>query len=61
MKKEMVVAVNYDDQLMDVVDRIAIALRPFNIVIEDDEEKNEESYQDGDGRMWYIIKEGTIE
>ncbi len=51
--------INYDDQLDGVVDSVNYLLQDYDLVFELDEQKNEESYEDGDGRMWWVLKELT--
>ena len=53
--------INYDDQLDGVVDSVNYLLQDYDLVFELDEQKNEESYEDGDGRMWWVLKELTNE
>ena len=49
--------INYDDQLDGVVDSVNYLLQDYDLVFELDEQKNEESYEDGDGRMWWVLKQ----
>lgn len=53
--------INYDDQLDGVVDSVNYLLQDYGLVFEEDDDKNEESYKDGDGRMWWVLKELTNE
>ncbi len=53
--------INYDDQPDGVVDSVNYLLQDYDLVFELDEQKNEESYEDGDGRMWWVLKELTNE
>jgi len=49
--------INYDDQLNGVVDSVNYLLQDYGLVFEEDDNKNEQSYQDGDGRMWWVLRE----
>lgn len=49
--------INYDDQLDGVVDSVNYLLQDYGLVFEEDDNKNEQSYQDGDGRMWWVLRE----
>ena len=51
--------INYDDQLDSVVDSINYLLQDYGLVFEEDDNKNSESHENGDGRMWWTIKELT--
>ena len=49
--------INYDDQLDSVVDSVNYLLQDYGLVFEEDDNKNSESHENGDGRMWWTIKE----
>ncbi len=49
--------VEYDDHLDYLVDKVNYLLQDYGLVFENDEEKNDESCDNGDGRMWYVLKE----
>ena len=49
--------VDYDDQLDNVVDNVNLFLEEYGLRFELDDIKNEESYENGDGRMWWTLKE----
>ena len=49
--------IEYDDHLDHLVDKVNYLLQDYGLVFEDDEEKNDESWDNGDGRMWYVLKE----
>ena len=53
--------INYDDQLDSVVDSVNYLLQDYGLAFEEDDKKNEESYENGDGRMWWVLKELTNE
>jgi len=48
--------INYDDQLDSVVDSVNYLLQDYGLVFEEDDNKNNESYENGDGRMWWTLK-----
>ena len=49
--------VDYDDQLDSLVDSVNYLLQNYGLVFEKDDNKNDESYENGDGRMWWILKD----
>lgn len=49
--------INYDDQLDGVVDSVNYLLQDYGLVFEEDDNKNNGSYENGDGRMWWVLKE----
>jgi len=49
--------IDYDDQLDSVVDSVNYLLQDYGLVFEEDDNKNNESYENGDGRMWWVLKE----
>ena len=49
--------INYDDQPDSVVDSVNYLLQDYGLVFEEDDNKNNESYENGDGRMWWVLKE----
>lgn len=49
--------IDYDDQLDNVVDSVNYLLQDYGLVFEEDDNKNNESYENGDGRMWWVLKE----
>ena len=49
--------IDYDDQLDSVVDSVNYILQDYGLVFEEDDDKNNESYENGDGRMWWTLKE----
>ena len=51
--------IDYDDQLDSVVDSVNYLLQDYGLVFEEDDNKNNESYENGDGRMWWVLKEST--
>jgi len=53
--------INYDDQLDGVVDSVNYLLQDYGLVFEEDDNKNNGSYENGDGRMWWVLKELTNE
>ena len=53
--------IDYDDQLDSVVDSVNYLLQDYGLVFEEDDNKNNESYENGDGRMWWGLKELTNE
>ena len=53
--------ISYDDQLDGVVDSVNHLLQDYGLVFEEDDDKNNESYDNGDGRMWWVLKEMTNE
>ena len=53
--------INYDDQLDGVVDSVNCLLQDHGLVFETDDNKNNESYENGDGRMWWVLKGLTNE
>ena len=53
--------IHYDDQLDSVVDRVNYLLQDYGLVFEEDDNKNSESHENGDGGMWWTIKELTNE
>jgi hypothetical protein len=54
---EEYLVIDYDDQLDSVVDSVNYLLQDYGLVFEEDDDKNNESYENGDGRMWWTLKE----
>ena len=49
--------VKYDEPFDHLVDRVNYLLQDYGLVFEGDEEKNDESWDNGDDRLWYVLKE----
>jgi hypothetical protein len=49
--------ISYDDQLDGVVDSVNHVLQDYGLVFKEDDDKNNESYENGDGHMWWVLKE----
>tara|TARA_A100001201_G_scaffold58691_1_gene56391 strand:- start:250 stop:459 length:210 start_codon:yes stop_codon:yes gene_type:complete len=47
--------INYDDQLDSVVDSVNYLLQDYGLVFKKDDDKNNESYENGDDRMWWVL------
>lgn len=56
MSKEYLM-IEYDDQLDNVVDKVNAILEEYELQFVLDDEKNEKSYEDCDGRMWWTLRE----
>ena len=51
--------IDYDDQLNSVVDSVNYFLQDYGLAFQEDDNKNNESYENGDGRMWWVLRELT--
>ena len=52
--------IDYDDQLDSVVDSVNYLLQDYGLVFEEDDDKNNESYENGDGRMWWVLVDKSL-
>jgi hypothetical protein len=56
MSKEYLM-IEYDDHLDNVVDKVNAILEEYELQFVLDDEKNEKSHEDCDGKMWWTLNE----
>ncbi len=50
--------IDYDELTFHgVVDSVNYLLQDYGLVFKEDDDKNNDSYENGDGRMWWTLKE----